>query len=278
MVLLRRFSERHQWRRFLVISSLLLLSLYVCSAFQQLTTLHNGAATSLYAQQNNNNNNMNNVNGGGGGGEDDARGAAVRLDQVSVYRGSSCILRDISWRIEPRTKWALVGANGAGKSTLLKAVVGEIAHDDGRIVTNIKQKTTSTSGGSSSSSSNGHLGYLQQTAVAGSTLSIYEEAASGMTRINEAREAMERAMEKGDNLDLLERSTARFEAVGGYQQEKQVSAVLQGLGFAKQDIKSKTCDELSGGWQMRVAFAKLLLSEPTLCLMDEPSNHLLRIL
>lgn len=114
------------------------------------------------------------------------------------------------------------------------------------------------------------LGYMRQTAVAGSKTTIYEEACSGMTVIMEAQRDMEKAMEEAD-MDALEQATTRFEAAGGYQQEAKVASVLKGLGFSNLEQR---CDELSGGWQMRVALAKLLLSEPSFCLMDEPSNHL----
>jgi len=183
----------------------------------------------------------------------DARGAALLLEDVTVYRGPAEILRDINWRVEPRTKWALVGANGAGKSTLLKAIVDEIDFD-GNIAIGSKES----------------VGYLKQTAVAGSNATVYEEASSGMVDLKRAKDAMEAASLAGD-LDALEKATARFESLGGHKQESHVANVLHGLGFS--DFE-KSCDELSGGWQMRVAFAKLLLSEPSLCLMDEPSNHL----
>ena len=176
-------------------------------------------------------------------GRDETRGAALLLEGVTVYRGPSQILRDIDWRIEPRTKWALVGANGAGKSTLLKAIVGQIPYD-GKVAMGTKAAN--------------QLGYLQQTAVAGSNCTIYEEAACGMKAIDHARRAMEEAANSGD-LNALEKATTRFEALGGYQLEQKVSSVLKGLGFT--DFE-KRCDELSGGWQMRVSFAKVLLSEP----------------
>lgn len=123
------------------------------------------------------------------------------------------------------------------------------------------------------------VGYLQQTAVAGSSRTVFEEAASAMQDISIAREALDRAeaivsaceTPSKEDLQALDRATQRFELVGGYQQEQEVASMLKGLGF--QNLTQR-CDSLSGGWQMRVSFAKTLLSKPTLCLMDEPGNHL----
>ena len=192
----------------------------------------------------------------------DARGAALRLEEVSVSRGSSQILSDLNWRIEPKSKWALVGTNGCGKSTLLKAIMEEIPYE-GAITVGTTQK----------------VGYLQQTAVAGSTKTILDEAKSAMQDIEQARQALEKAESMvaenanptDDQLTALDNAMKRFEQAGGYTQEQEVSSLLQGLGFTN---LTQTCDELSGGWQMRVSFAKLLLSKPTLCLLDEPGNHL----
>ncbi|KAI2513276.1 ABC transporter [Fragilaria crotonensis] len=103
----------------------------------------------------------------------DARGAALLLENVAVSRGSNPILTNIDWRVEPSQSWAIVGANGCGKSTLLKALVGDLALDDGTMLIANKLK----------------VGYLQQTAVSGSNKTIYEEAASAMTEIQEARAA-----------------------------------------------------------------------------------------
>jgi ATP-binding cassette subfamily F protein 3 len=226
--------------------------------------------------------------GGGGSGprRGDAGGAALRLEDVTVSRGGTAILRGITWRVEPRAKWALVGGNGCGKSTLLKAVVGEVLPDGGTITVG----TTQT------------VGYLQQTAVAGSTRTVLEEASSAMAEIEAARRDLRRAEERvaayqqqqqdgadsirgstpsssssssssslERDLRALDRATQRYELVGGYQQEKEVTNMLRGLGFTN---LTQRCDELSGGWQMRVSFAKLLLSKPSLCLLDEPGNHL----
>eukprot|EP00977_Amphora_coffeiformis_P014886 scaffold4242_cov175-Amphora_coffeaeformis.AAC.10 len=184
----------------------------------------------------------------------DARGAVLLMEDVHVYRGPAEILQGINWRVEPRQKWALVGANGAGKSSLFKAAVNEIPIGQGRVII----------------STTARLGYLQQTAVAGSTKTVYEEAASGMTAIRQAYDRMQEASERGD-FAALEKATTQYEALGGYQQEQKVANVLKGLGFTNLE---QPCSELSGGWQMRVALAKTLLSESTLTLLDEPSNHL----
>lgn len=191
------------------------------------------------------------------------------IEDVAIQRGDAQILKNINWRVEPRTKWALIGGNGCGKSTLLKAITNELLYD----------------GDIHLGSPENEIGYLRQTAVSGSTKTVFEEASSGMVELQKAKDALEVVQEKlasigSDNatdedestlLKELDRATTRYEALGGYTTEQKVATVLKGLGF--NDVKIR-CDELSGGWQMRVAFAKLLLSEPKLCLMDEPGNHL----
>jgi len=211
----------------------------------------------------------------GEGRRGDAKGAALRLVDVAVSRGGSTLLNNIDWRVEPKSKWGLVGANGCGKSTLLKAILndlgnyekGDVLNDyldvDGDITIGTKQQ----------------VGYLKQTAVSGSTLSVFDEAASAMKEVVAAREALrsaEATLEgSSENLDrdllALDAARERYERVGGYLQEQEVATLLKGLGFTN---TSQPCDELSGGWQMRVSFAKLLLSKPSLALLDEPSNHL----
>ena len=148
----------------------------------------------------------------------DARGAAMLVEDVSVARGSSQILSNIDWRIEPNSKWALVGTNGCGKSTLLKAIMEEIPYD-GKVTIGTTQQ----------------VGYLRQTAVAGSTKTVFDEASSAMEEITKAREALERAEQAvadagGDDgpttkqLEALDRAVQKYELVGGYQQEQQVSS------------------------------------------------------
>ena len=101
-----------------------------------------------------------------------------------------------------------------------------------------------------------------------------------MKEVVAAREALrlaEDAIESSSSSDLdrdlqkLDAAREHYERVGGYVQEQEVTTLLKGLGFTNM---TQTCDELSGGWQMRVSLAKLLLSKPSLALLDEPSNHL----
>jgi len=210
----------------------------------------------------------------GEGRRGDAKGAALRLVDVAVSRGGSTLLSSIDWRVEPKSKWGLVGANGCGKSTLLKAILNDLGNFekndalndyldvDGDITIGTKQQ----------------VGYLKQTAVSGSTLSVFDEAASAMKDVVAAREALrkaEEAIESSSDLDRdlqkLDSARENYERLGGYVQEQEVTSLLKGLGFTNM---TQPCDELSGGWQMRVSFAKLLLSKPSLALLDEPSNHL----
>ena len=194
----------------------------------------------------------------------DTKGAELRLDSVAISRGSSPLLRQIDWSVNPGERWGIVGVNGAGKSTLLGAITGTVRMDEGRALVH----------------RNCRVGYLRQTAVSGSTRTVAEEARSEMTLVEEAKgrlEAATKVVEDGDYsegaLDDLAQAQEDFEALGGYEQEQLVDTVLKGLGFTPED-SDRPCSDFSGGWQMRIALARLLLSRPSLLLLDEPSNHL----
>lgn len=124
------------------------------------------------------------------------------------------------------------------------------------------------------------MGYLQQKGVSGSTKTVREEVASHMERLQKATEALELAekrVEGGDftdeALEALADANTEFEMAGGLTADQKVSTVLTGLGFTDADNDRK-CSEFSGGWQMRIALARLLLSSPELLILDEPTNHL----
>lgn len=128
--------------------------------------------------------------------------------------------------------------------------------------------------------SNARVGYLRQSAVSGSEKTVYQEAKSEMTLIEDAREKLEKTtkvVEEGDYtedaLNALADAEEAFQTLGGYEQEQNVESVLKGLGFTPED-SARPCKDFSGGWQMRIALARLLLSKPSLLLLDEPSNHL----
>jgi len=194
----------------------------------------------------------------------DTKGAELRLADVAISRGSSPLLRQINWSVNPGERWGIVGVNGAGKSTLLGAITGTVRMDEGAALVH----------------RNCRVGYLRQTAVSGSTRTVAEEARSEMTLVEEAKgrlEASTKVVEDGDYseeaLDDLAQAQEDFEALGGYEQEQLVDTVLKGLGFTPED-SDRPCSDFSGGWQMRIALARLLLSRPSLLLLDEPSNHL----
>jgi len=175
---------------------------------------------------------------------------------------------EADWLIRSKEKTALVGANGTGKSTLMKVLAGLETLDYGSV-----QQTRGMS-----------IGYLPQEGLQLSGRSVFEEC---LTVFDELR-AMEREIESlAGKLAVLEHAgpeyeaaaerysmlQERFHALDGYALDAQVGGVLTGLGFGKEDWTRRT-EEFSGGWQMRIALAKLLLAKPNLLLLDEPTNHL----
>jgi ATP-binding cassette subfamily F protein 3 len=192
----------------------------------------------------------------------------VQLSNISVSFGGQAVLREISWRVGDQDRVGLVGPNGSGKTTLLRLMRGEISPDRGEI--------TATKGTT--------FGYLpqEQLTLRGRTLS--DEVMTVMSRLTRA-EARLRDLEhrmaelppEAPEHDRVMAEYARlqhaFEVGGGFSVEARVAYVLAGLGFAERD-RSRRTEEFSGGWQMRIALAKLLLAKPSVLLLDEPTNHL----
>ena len=204
----------------------------------------------------------------------DTSGASIKITDAMLSVGDVDLLSNASVLIMPGQKVALVGGNGCGKSTLLKCIAGKRSLQDGELAVSRELD----------------VGYFEQTAVSGSQLTVYQEARSRMDRVNAAEKALREAEARcgaaasGDeeeacrNADTLMDALAEFDMAGGYEAEKRISNVLDGLGFARSQWDAK-CDDLSGGWQMRVALARLLLSpagsgDSGLLLLDEPTNHL----
>ncbi|MBX6360280.1 MAG: ABC-F family ATP-binding cassette domain-containing protein [Acidobacterium ailaaui] len=182
--------------------------------------------------------------------------------------GPKLLFENANWLITQNERTALVGANGTGKSTLLKVLAGLDSLDDGSL-----NRTRGMS-----------IGYLPQDGLALSGRTVFEECLSVFEELRGMEEELHRLSGSLAELDpesseyaaAAERYSnlnARFHAHDGYALDAQVGTVLTGLGFSKTDWTRRT-EEFSGGWQMRIALAKLLLQKPDLLLLDEPTNHL----
>ena len=192
----------------------------------------------------------------------------IQLSAAGKRFGPKLLFDGLDWLITSRDRVGLVGANGTGKSTLLKVLGGWESLDYGSMAI-----TKGTS-----------AGYLPQDGLALSGRSVFAECMSVFDDVRAMEEEMESLTQRMSELDhesdeyrqVTERFHSlenQFQARDGYVIESQVGAVLQGLGFRKEDWTRRT-EEFSGGWQMRIALAKLLLQKPNLLLLDEPTNHL----
>ena len=187
----------------------------------------------------------------------------LQLEHITKSFGSRVLFSDVTFRLEEYDRLALVGPNGAGKTTMLNIITGKEDADDGHIILAKGAK----------------LGYLEQEAIEMGERSIFEEVLSAQHEIlNQERHMRELETSLGENpteqqLASYGRARDQYEAMGGYQLESRVRSVLFGLGFGEDDMDRMTSD-FSGGWQMRIALAKLLTRNPEVLLLDEPTNHL----
>ncbi|AJC12373.1 ABC transporter [Berryella intestinalis] len=187
----------------------------------------------------------------------------MQLEQIAKSFGGRTLFENVNFRLEEYDRLALVGANGAGKTTLLRIVSGQEDADAGRVVL----------------AKGAHLGYLEQEAIEMADRAIFDEVMSSQVEIVEAERRLHALeAELGENpteqqLAAAGRARDAYENLGGYTIESKVRAVMFGLGFKEGDL-SRSTSEFSGGWQMRIALAKLLVRNPEVLLLDEPTNHL----
>jgi ATP-binding cassette, subfamily F, member 3 len=196
----------------------------------------------------------------------------ISLQNVKKFYGRQDVLRGTSFNINPADRVGLIGANGAGKTTLLRLILGKESPDEGQ-VHRIKGL---------------RLGYLPQDLMSfsGQTLIDLVMDTAEEARAVEAELAFIAAdidaAAAHDNpneealLELTDRQSRLlelFENLGGYTLEVEARKILTGLGFTETDF-SEPMERYSGGWMMRAALARLLLSRPDIILLDEPTNHL----
>ncbi|MBZ5619921.1 MAG: ABC-F family ATP-binding cassette domain-containing protein [Acidobacteriia bacterium] len=192
----------------------------------------------------------------------------IQLTGAGKRYGPKILFEHVDWLVTPHERAGLVGANGTGKSSLLKVLAGIEGLDSGSLT---MQKGVT-------------LGYLPQEGLTLSGRTVFAECMTVFSELRALEDEQEHLAHRMAELDpaspeytqvaeRFHRVDGEFRARDGYAIEAQVGSVLSGLGFSQRDWKRRT-EEFSGGWQMRIALAKLLLEKPNLLLLDEPTNHL----
>ncbi len=192
----------------------------------------------------------------------------LQLNNLSYAFADFEILKNLNWVINPGKRIALIGKNGAGKTTLLRIINSTITDYSGNI---IKPKKYT-------------IGYLPQEEVVVGKGSLLVSALEGQKKLAEIESEMlqinglleDGNLQKSKQSELINKLgqlESEFSLLGGYGIEAEAKKILAGLGFKNNDFK-RNLEEFSGGWQMRVYLAKILLQKPDLLLLDEPTNHL----
>ena len=192
----------------------------------------------------------------------------LAVQNLRVQYGARVLFNDLSFTVEDGERIALAGHNGAGKSTLMKCMAGLNEPDSGSII----------------KSRHSQVGYLPQEGIHVRGRRLIDEAMSAFADLMDLQERIDALTQEMEKLDP--RSAAYSEVLNEIGELELVlhahdsarlrprtESILRGLGFKDRDF-DRDCGEFSGGWQMRIALAKLLLREPEVLLLDEPTNHL----
>jgi ATP-binding cassette subfamily F protein 3 len=192
----------------------------------------------------------------------------IQLSELTKSFGDRVLLDRVTWQIDDGERVGLCGPNGAGKTTLLRMLARDDEPDAGAIVT----------------PANLTIGYLPQDGLTHAGRTVFEEASSAFQPLLDLKHEMheiehrlgDASVPEEEHHAMLARYSDlqdRFRLSDGYNMDLRIATVLRGLGF-NQDDAQRPADTFSGGWQMRIALAKLLLGRPNLLLLDEPTNHL----
>ncbi|OFW04295.1 MAG: hypothetical protein A3I61_09965 [Acidobacteria bacterium RIFCSPLOWO2_02_FULL_68_18] len=192
----------------------------------------------------------------------------IQLSELTKSFGDRVLLDRVTWQIGDGDRVGLCGPNGAGKTTLLKMLAGIEEPDRGAIVT----------------PANLTIGYLPQDGLTYAGRTVFDEASSAFQPLLDMKAEMhdiehrlgDASVPQAEHETMLVRYSElqdRFRLGDGYNMELRIATVLRGLGFSDEDA-ARGAETFSGGWQMRLALAKLLLGRPNLLLLDEPTNHL----
>ena len=193
----------------------------------------------------------------------------ITVDGLTVEFGGTTLFKDISFQINEKDRIALMGKNGAGKSTLLKILAGVRGATRGTV----------------SAPKDTVIAYLPQHLMTEDGRTVFEETCQAFAHLHEAEAEINRINEEltvrtdyesDEYMALIEKVSAlseKFYAIDMTHFEEDVEKTLLGLGFKREEFNRPT-SEFSGGWRMRIELAKLLLKNPDVLLLDEPSNHL----
>jgi ATP-binding cassette, subfamily F, member 3 len=192
----------------------------------------------------------------------------IQLSDLTKSFGDRTLLDHVTWQIGDGERVGLCGPNGAGKTTLLKVLAGFDEADSGAVI-----KPADLT-----------IGYLPQDGLTHAGRTVFEEAETAFQPLLDIKAEMheiehrlaDASVPQGEHDAMLHRYSDlqdRFRLGDGYSMELRIATIMRGLGFTQEDL-ARPAETFSGGWQMRIALAKLLLGRPNLLLLDEPTNHL----